>query len=693
VSARSRPRTRDVVTAAIAAAALALGGSLIAVSPASAAGLTVTSAADSGAGSLRDVVASASSGDVISFDPSITAIALASTITLPVGVTVDGGGHVVISPASGVTAFTITPSTPGQDYSIIRLELSGTTNSRGLLVQAGASTARDLTLSQVDVHGFINTEGSGIDITAVTGTVLINASTLSGNTATGAGGSALRYTAPSGVALVISNTAVSGNQSTSTSVVADGAVGVEGSPAASITLRSDAFSNNQAGGHAPPPYNLVMGGAVSLGNDDGSSGALSVIDTTFTGNGVGDATHGNVYYGGALHASRAASVTVTDSTFSGNAARDYGSAFIFDNTSGAITLTGVTVSGGSFHDGGGTGIGGGFFANNTGTTSISGMTATGNAGGTGSALEVRNQSGPFTVSSSTFTSNSSEQGAVYVESVSSAVTIDASTFTGNSSTQTGAADVTAASISAAGTLTISRSTFSQSTNSSGGTTGLALEVPALSGTLAVEQSTFAETDAVPVIRVGAMNGTFALANSTIVATLGVELAADNGILARVSHTIVQVPSAATAFTVAGAGTGPDLDVRWSLLSSGLGAHQTDAAGNQLDSDALLGPLADNGGPTLTMLPQSGSPAIDAGDPAFSDPITTDQRGRSRIVRVIDIGSVEVQASQLAATGAPVVPSLLVALLLVLLGLVLLSVQRTRAANAATASAASARFSA
>ena len=62
---------------------------------------------------------------------------------------------------------------------------------------------------------------------------------------------------------------------------------------------------------------------------------------------------------------------------------------------------------------------------------------------------------------------------------------------------------------------------------------------------------------------------------------------------------------------------------------------------------MLGPLADNGGPTLTHLPSASSPAIDAADNAACSP--TDQRGYSRPVdgnnppdgfSDCDIGSVE-----------------------------------------------------
>lgn len=52
----------------------------------------------------------------------------------------------------------------------------------------------------------------------------------------------------------------------------------------------------------------------------------------------------------------------------------------------------------------------------------------------------------------------------------------------------------------------------------------------------------------------------------------------------------------------------------------------------INTDPLLGPLADNGGPTQTMALLAGSPAINAGsnalavDPSSGQPLTTDQRG-------------------------------------------------------------------
>ena len=68
-------------------------------------------------------------------------------------------------------------------------------------------------------------------------------------------------------------------------------------------------------------------------------------------------------------------------------------------------------------------------------------------------------------------------------------------------------------------------------------------------------------------------------------------------------------------------------------------------GDQINTDPLLGPLQDNGGPTFTHALLAGSPAINAGDPNFVGPPDYDQRGpgfyRVRGGR-IDVGSFEVQ---------------------------------------------------
>jgi len=63
------------------------------------------------------------------------------------------------------------------------------------------------------------------------------------------------------------------------------------------------------------------------------------------------------------------------------------------------------------------------------------------------------------------------------------------------------------------------------------------------------------------------------------------------------------------------------------------------------ADPQLESLANNGGPTQTMLPGPDSPAIDAGDNSGASGLATDQRGLVRVIgSAVDIGSVETGAA-------------------------------------------------
>ena len=81
------------------------------------------------------------------------------------------------------------------------------------------------------------------------------------------------------------------------------------------------------------------------------------------------------------------------------------------------------------------------------------------------------------------------------------------------------------------------------------------------------------------------------------------------------------------------------------LSSDNGGGVLTGPGDQINTDPLLGPLQNNGGPTFTHELLTGSPAINMGDPNFTPPPTYDQRGNP-FVRVfggrVDIGSFEAQ---------------------------------------------------
>ena len=81
------------------------------------------------------------------------------------------------------------------------------------------------------------------------------------------------------------------------------------------------------------------------------------------------------------------------------------------------------------------------------------------------------------------------------------------------------------------------------------------------------------------------------------------------------------------------------------LSSDNGSGYLIGPGDQINTDPMLGPLQDNGGPTRTYALLRGSPAINTGNPNFMPPPYYDQRGpgydRVRNGR-LDVGSFEVQ---------------------------------------------------
>lgn len=178
--------------------------------------------------------------------------------------------------------------------------------------------------------------------------------------------------------------------------------------------------------------------------------------------------------------------------------------------------------------------------------------------------------------------------------------------------------------------------------------------------------------------------TFLLAHSTVVLNNSAEYAPAVEIAevaTTIHHSIID-GNRAGAGNPAGLFLDTVATVDHSLINylDGANAEATASAGtgNILGVGSNLGPLADNGGSTLTHLPALTSPVIGAGDPAVAGAPATDQRGLTRIVGIIDIGSVEVPAvvvpgvppgpAVLPATGANPVAPLAAGGLLTVLGL-------------------------
>jgi hypothetical protein len=154
---------------------------------------------------------------------------------------------------------------------------------------------------------------------------------------------------------------------------------------------------------------------------------------------------------------------------------------------------------------------------------------------------------------------------------------------------------------------------------------------------------------------GIYNDNGALAASVYNTTMsnnGVEIRNFNApVVVAMSHTIFKVsPGGHSILNDFGTVTSYGYNV-----SSDDGGGYLNGTGDQINTNPLLGPLQNNGGPTFTHQLLPGSPAIDTGDPNFTPPPFCDQRGPGfpRVVNGrIDKGSFEVQGPTFTPTATP-----------------------------------------
>jgi uncharacterized repeat protein (TIGR01451 family) len=211
-----------------------------------------------------------------------------------------------------------------------------------------------------------------------------------------------------------------------------------------------------------------------------------------------------------------------------------------------------------------------------------------------------------------------------------------------------------------GTINITDSTLNNNTANFGGgggiynnsTGNINLTNSTLSGNIAnnesLEGGTFGTGGAIANNSSGPVN----VANSTLTnnssETNGGGIANNSSGVVQISNSIVALNTATTS--------GPDLSgtftANYTFVGNPAGATINGGTGN-LNGNPQLGPLANNGGPTQTHLPQLGSTAIDAGDPAFAPPPATDQRGFARVTGPrVDMGAVETDYALTATAGTP-----------------------------------------
>ena len=586
--------------------------------------LTVLNTNDAGPGSLRATIVRANAlpgPDTIRFAPRVAGtITLTSPLPdLSSGLTIHGPSPsaltVARSAAAGTAEFRIFTVAKRATVRISGLTITGgVSESGGGILNEGELKVTGCTISgnsAQDIYGTSANLGGGIDnygeltVTGCTisgnsaaaaggidnyGELTVTGSTISSNSASFGGGI---YNLDSG-ALTVTDSTISGNSATYGG-------GIYNLDSGALTVTDSTISGNFAtdGGGGIYSYGqitatncTIRGNSASYGGGIVSYGGLTVIDCTINGNlatdisGNSDSVGGGIYSYGEL--------TVTGSAISGNSA-SYGGC-IFNG--GKLTVTGSTISGNSAD--GGAGI------YNNGNLTVTGCTIRGNSASE-NAGGIDNDA-ILTITDCTISGNSSAEGGGILNLDSSALTVTGSTISGNSASYGGGIDnygqfaATNCTISGNsatdggggiylyGVLTVTDCTISGNSAPSGG--GIFAAQPCSSATppakATVAASIFANTAGGNIVREDA---------SSIFVSLGHNLFTDTP----------AVPLDAT-----------DL----------------------VNTDPRLGPLANNGGLTLTCALLPGSPAIDAG--VAIPGVTTDQRGVPRPQgHAPDIGAFEV----------------------------------------------------
>ncbi len=438
--------------------------------------------------------------------------------------------------------------------------------------------------------------------------------------------------------------------------------GIDNSGTLSVSMC--AFINDSAVGTGAHYGYDAGGGAIS------NSGTLSITNSTFSSNSVtgGSALSSGNGDGGAIY--NTGMLTVTNSTFSSNSVTGGFGGLIsgggngagggIDNTS-KMSVTGCTFTDNSAaaENGGFGGYGAGGGIDSSGTASVTGSTFSGNSavgqygvgrGGAGGGIE---NSGTLTVTASTLSGNFAA-GSKYGGSAqgggidnSGTLSVTTSTLSGNSATAgtvyaDSIYDANGGGINNSGTLTLTASTLSGNSVTANGATSSALGGGiSNSGTLSATNSTLsgnsAATEGGGIASSGATSLTYVTADFNS-ATMGGGVAILAGSPSNVTSidTIFQNQTGGNLAVAAGASftsLGHDLfsDMPAVTLQS------TDL----VNTNPLLAPLGDNGGPTDTQALLNGSPAINAGIGITG--IATDQRGEPRPTSgATDIGAFQVQ---------------------------------------------------
>jgi CSLREA domain-containing protein len=334
--------------------------------------------------------------------------------------------------------------------------------------------------------------------------------------------------------------------------------------------------------------------------------------------------------GGALFYQNA-NVTLTDCVIRGNTAQFEGGAISVSG--GALTLTRCILADNTVSDPTNS-LGGALIIFAGANVTVTNCTISGNKANFGAGFS--NNGGTLTIRDSTFDGNQAATGGDggAIDSSGGNITMSNCTLSNNSAGNGGAIRSVAAFGTNDSMVALRNCTLfnNAATNGNGGAM-MNLGSDNKTATLTVSNSTIA-------------------GNSATASGGGIYNSGTSGgnAFVMLDNTILQTGAAGVNLYNVGLGT--SITSEGYNLSSDNGNGFLVATGDQINKNPQLGPLQDNGGPTLTMALYPGSPALDQGK---NFGVTTDQRGLKRPLDLLgvpnpnggdgsDIGAVEMQTA-------------------------------------------------
>jgi CSLREA domain-containing protein len=454
------------------------------------------------------------------------------------------------------------------------------------------------------------------------------------------------------------------------------------SGAMSSTTTINGNNNSTVLAVSPPAQASISGVTITGGSTSANGGGIANSGTLTLSNST--LSRNSALAGGGI-AINSGSVTLSNSTIISNTSTDFGGGGIAIN-SGSVTLSNSTISGNTAS----ADFGGGGIAINSGSATLTNSTISGNTAGAGGG--IYNQNGTLTLTNSTVSGNtalySGGEGGGGIANDSGSATLTNSTVSGNTSLAHFGAG--GGGILNKDTLTLSDSIVSGNTAEYGGgiqnfasmtltnSTIISNTVPVGSGGgIDNENGSVTLTDSTVSVNrasdrgagIDNENGSVTLTDSTVSVNLGFGIT-NIGTLTLTNSTI-SGNTAPNEFYGAGITNFGTVALTGTILSTNVPGPNCkgpigEGQGYNLDSgtscgfsrttdltntDPLLGPLADNGGPTPTMALLPGSPAIDHGDTHATGCPATDQRGRPRPDEASDIGACDIGAYEAQAPAS------------------------------------------